>query len=107
MNDMLEGFRGRCKFRQYITNLIIWYKDFYFRRLVCIFTVNIEIYAGKQPIWPFLQNNGEAVITLYCNNIVKRMIKPIAKTSCNITIDNCFTSVPLAVELLKDYTTRK
>lgn len=58
----------------------------------------MEIYAGKQPIGPFLQNNSGS-------SVVKRMIKPIAKTGRNITIDNWFTSVLLAVELLKDYTT--
>lgn len=62
------------------------------------YTINMEIYAGKLPIEPFLQNNRGA-------NVVERMIKPIAKTGRNIIIDNWIASVPLAVELLKDYKT--
>jgi len=97
---MLEGFRGRCKFRQYIANKPNKYgiKIFALVDSRVFYTVNMEIYAGKQPIGPFLQNNSGA-------SVVKRMIKPIAKTGRNITIDNWFTSVPLAVELLKDYKT--
>ncbi|KAL4143281.1 hypothetical protein QTP88_005632 [Uroleucon formosanum] len=100
IDEMLEGFRGRCKFRQYIVNKPNKYgiKIFALVDSRVFYTVNMEIYAGKQPIGPFLQNNSGA-------SVVKRMIKPIAKTGHNITIDNWFTSVPLAVELLKDYKT--
>jgi len=100
IDEMLEGFRGRCKFRQYIANKPNKYgiKIFALVDSRVFYTVNMEIYAGKQPIGPFLQNNSGA-------SVVKRMIKPIAKTGRNITIDNWFTSVPLAVELLKDYKT--
>lgn len=51
IDEMLEGFRGRCKFRQYISNkpdkdgikifAVVDAKTYY--------TVNMEIYAGKQP----------------------------------------------------------
>ncbi|KAL4089192.1 hypothetical protein QTP88_024253 [Uroleucon formosanum] len=100
IDEMLEGFRGRCKFRQYIANKPNKYgiKIFALVDSRVFYTVNMEIYAGKQPIGPFLQNNSGA-------SVVKRMLKPIAKTGRNITIDNWFTSVPLAVELLKDYKT--
>lgn len=100
IDEMLEGFRGRCKFRQYIANKPNKYgiKIFALVDSRVFYTVNMEIYAGKQPIGPFLQNNSGA-------SVVKRMIKPIATTGRNITIDNWFTSVPLAVELLKDYKT--
>lgn len=100
IDEMLEGFRRRCKFRQYIANKPNKYgiKIFALVDSRVFYTVNMEIYAGKQPIGPFLQNNSGA-------SVVKRMIKPIAKTGRNITIVNWFTSVPLAVELLKDYKT--
>lgn len=98
IDEMLESFRGRCKFRQYMANKPSKYgiKIFALVDSRVFYTVNMEIYAGKQPTGPFLQNNSGA-------SVVKRMIKPIAKTGRNITIDNWFTSVPLAVELLKDY----
>lgn len=56
----------------------------------------MEVYVGKQPNGPYNQDNS-------ANSIVKRMISPISKTGRNLTIDNWFTSVPLAVDLLQNH----
>jgi len=58
----------------------------------------MEVYVGKQPNGPYNQDNS-------VSSIVKRMISPISKTGRNLTIDNWFTSVPLAVDLLENHKT--
>jgi len=52
----------------------------------------MEIYAGKQPDGPFSIDNSP-------KNVV-HPLKSIRNTGRNVTIDNWFTSVPLADELL-------
>lgn len=95
---MLEGFRGRCNFRQYIPNkpnkygikiqALVDSKTFY--------TCNMEVYVGTQPDGPFKCENNPS-------SVVKRMISPISKTGRNVTMDNWYNSIPLATELLKTH----
>lgn len=60
------------------------------------FTSNMEVYVGTQPESPFKFENKPS-------SIVKRMITPISKTGRNITMDNCYTSIPLVNELLENH----
>ncbi|CAI6359412.1 unnamed protein product [Macrosiphum euphorbiae] len=98
IDEMLEGFRGKCSFRQYIPNKPNKYgiKTFSLVDARLFYTTNMEVYVGKQPNGPYNQGNS-------ASSIVKRMISPISKTGRNLTIDNWFTSVPLAVDLLQNH----
>ncbi|KAG8235945.1 hypothetical protein J437_LFUL016267 [Ladona fulva] len=58
------------------------------------YTSNLEIYAGKQPKGLYEVNNSPG-------EVVKRMVEPILGTCRNVTLDNWFTSVPLAEDLLQ------
>lgn len=58
----------------------------------------MDIYTSKHKlINRFLRKNSGGT------SIEERMIKPIAKPGRNITFDDWFTSVPLAVKFLKYY----
>lgn len=95
IDEMLEGFRGRCPFRQYISSKPARYgiKIFAAVDAACYYTGNLEIYAGKQPSREFEIDNRPKAVVL-------RLIQPITKTGRNITMDNWFTSVDLAKDLM-------
>ncbi|CAH1991136.1 unnamed protein product [Acanthoscelides obtectus] len=95
---MLEAFRGRCRFRQYIANKPAKYgiKIYGLVDARTFLTSNLEIYAGKQPEGPFQLKNDAA-------SVVLRLIEPISGTGRNVTTDNYFTSVPLANSLLVNH----
>lgn len=95
---MLEAFRRRCMFRQYIANKPAKYgiKIFALVDARTFYTSNMEIYAGKQPADPFQKDNSVTCV-------VKRLIEPIDKSGRNITMDNYFTTVPLANELYANH----
>lgn len=95
LDEKLEGFRGRCPFKQFIKNKPAKYglKVFALVDAKMIYTVNLEIYAGNQPEGPFKVSNSAKDVTM-------RMIKPIENSGRNLTTDNWYTSVPLALELL-------
>ncbi|XP_060855395.1 uncharacterized protein LOC132933083 [Metopolophium dirhodum] len=98
VDEMLESFRGKCRFRQYIANKPAKYgiKIFSLVDSRTFYTLNMEIYCGQQEEGPYkVVNSGK--------EIVLRLIKPISKTGRNVTCDNWFTSVPLATELLKKH----
>jgi hypothetical protein len=56
----------------------------------------LEIYAGKQPEGPYQISNSPS-------DVVERMISPISGSGRNVAVDNWFTSVPLAMKLVKDH----
>lgn len=98
IDEMLDSFRGRCGFRQYIKNKPAKYGIKIFA-LVCaktFYTANLEIYAGKQPPGPYQVDNS-------ANSVVQRMVEPITGSGRNVTVDNWFCSVPLSYQLLNDH----
>lgn len=98
VDEMLEAFRGRCGFRQYIPNKPARYgiKLFALCDARTFYTSNLEIYAGKQPEGPYKLDNSAKAVTL-------RMIAPISGTGRHLTIDNWYGSIPLAKELLHNH----
>lgn len=95
IDEKLEPFRGRCPFRQYIPSKPAKYgiKIFALVDSRTFYTWNMEIYAGMQPEGPFrLENNADKV--------VMRLVTPIFNTGRNLTVDNWYTSVGLAKDLL-------
>lgn len=98
VDEMLEAFRGRCGFRQYIKSKPARYgvKIFAMCCAKSFYTSNLEIYAGSQPDGPFkIDNSGQSV--------VNRLIQPISGTGRNVTVDNWFCSVPLCSDLLHNH----
>lgn len=57
------------------------------------YLLKFEIYTGIQPEGPFRVSNS-------AHDIVLRLVEPIKRTGRNITTDNWYTSVPLALSLL-------
>lgn len=94
IDEQLLGFRGRCPFRMYIPNK----PDKYGIKLVMIcdvrtkYMINASPYLGKHT-----NTSGLKLADYY----VKDLTKSIYGSNRNITMDNWFTSVPLASELLK------
>lgn len=95
IDQKLEGFRGRCSFRQYMPNKPAKYglKMFAMVDAKTFYTANLEVYVGKQPVGPFEQSNK-------AEDIVIRLIHPISGTCRNVTVDNWFTSFSLTKVLL-------
>ncbi|KAL4104514.1 hypothetical protein QTP88_019809 [Uroleucon formosanum] len=100
IDEMLESFRGRCSFRQYIPSKPNKY-GIKIQALVdsrTFYTSKMEVYVGTQPDGPYKCENNPA-------SVVKRLIAPIMKTDRNITMDNWYNSIPLAIDLLKNHNT--
>ncbi|KAJ8964144.1 hypothetical protein NQ314_005096 [Rhamnusium bicolor] len=94
IDEMLEGFRGRCGFRQYIKSNPARYglKILSMADSENYYTVNMEVY--KQP-------DGLYVVDNSAFSVVKRLITLIALSGRNVTTDNWFSSIPLASYLLE------
>ena len=95
VDEKLEAFRGRCSFKQYIPSKPNKYgiKIYALTDAKAIYTLNMEIYVGKQPNGPYQVDTGSLAL-------VTRLCEVISKTGRNITCDTFFTSIPLADELL-------
>lgn len=96
IDEQLLSFRGKCKFRMYIPNKPAKYgiKVFALCDARTWYTSNLEIYAGKQPDGPYkISNSGY--------DVVNRLASQIEGSRRNITMDNWFTSIPLAETLLE------
>lgn len=95
IDEKLEGFRGKCSFKQFIPSKPNKYgikiHALADARVFC--SVNLEIYAGKQP-------DGKYFLSNKPTDIVMRLAEPIFNSGHNITADNWFSSIEL-VNLLK------
>ncbi|XP_072389368.1 uncharacterized protein [Diabrotica undecimpunctata] len=98
IDEMLEAFRDRCKFRQYIANRPAKYgiKIYALVDARTFSTKILEIYPGKQPEGTYQLPND-------ASSVVKRLIRPISGTGLNVTTDNYFSSLPLDNSLLNDH----
>ncbi|XP_018310782.1 uncharacterized protein [Mycetomoellerius zeteki] len=94
---MLDRFRGKCSFPQYIKSKPEKYgiKIFVLVDTQTLYTTNLEIYSETQPDGPYKVSNDAF-------DVVKRLVQPISGTRRNITMDDWFSSVSLAKALLKD-----
>jgi hypothetical protein len=103
IDEQLLGTRGRCSFKQYIPSKpskygikINWICD-----NANSYPLKGEIYVGRQP-------NADPEESAKFNQpqqLVKRLVNPWKQSGRNITCDNYFTSVPLALDLLALRTT--
>lgn len=97
LDEQLVAFRGKCPFRQYIPSKPAKYgiKIYALVDAKSIYTFSTEIYAGKQPQGSYYKSNASKDVAL-------RLVSSIeGLQGRNITMDNYFTSIPLAEDLLK------
>ena len=75
---MLESFRGKCHFRQYIANKPAKYGITVYSLVDSrmFYTHNMEIYPGKQPAGPFYLPNDAA-------SVVNRLLSTMDKSGRN------------------------
>lgn len=94
VDEQLVGFRGHCPFRQYIKSKPAKYgiKVWALCDSSTSYALNMQVYTGKRDGEPPEKNQGERV--------VRDMIEVIAGSGRNVTMDNFFTSVTLARQLL-------
>lgn len=98
IDEMLWSFRGRCRFRMYIPNKPARYgiKVFSLVDSRSFYTYNMEVYCGKQQPGPFFVSNTSS-------DVVNRLCLPLSQSRRNVTMDNWFTSVEVANNLLKNH----
>ena len=96
IDEMLHSFRGRCGFIQYMPMKPAKYG---LKVMACCdaksyYTGNLEVYCRQQMDGPYKVSNS----TL---DVVKRLTDYIKNENRNLTVDNWYTSYPLASDLLK------
>lgn len=94
IDEQLVGFRGRCPFRMYIPNK----PNKYGLKLVMMADSSTKYMCNAMPYMGKNTNTGNEPLATY---FVKELSKPYHGSKRNLTMDNWFTSVPLAEELLK------
>lgn len=97
IDEQLVAFRGRCPFKQYIPSKPSKYglKVYALVDVKTMYTYKLEMYAGVQPDGPYFLSNKPA-------DVVMRLVEDLKGTGRNITMDNWFSSIPLAFELLRN-----
>ena len=92
VDESLHGFRGRCSFKQYIPNKPSKYgiKVYVLADSQTFYSVSSKIYTGVGTHAPGLPVPNQAVLNL---------VPSVSGTNRNITVDNYYTSFPLAMEL--------
>ncbi|KAJ8964664.1 hypothetical protein NQ314_004719 [Rhamnusium bicolor] len=97
IDEMLHPFRGRCGFVQYMPLKPAKYgiKMYALCDSRTYYTWKFEIYCGKQPDGPYQTSNKPF-------DIVQRLVDTLKKSNRNLTIDNYYTSYPLAEYLLQN-----
>ncbi|CAG4960926.1 unnamed protein product [Colias eurytheme] len=98
LDEELVAFRGRCGFRQYIPSKPAKYgiKIYALVDNKTYYTLNMEIYCGKQPESPYAISNKPY-------DVVDRLVQCVSQTSRNVTMDIFFTSYESTNHLLKDH----
>ena len=94
IDEQLLGFRGRCPFRMYIPSK----PDKYCIKLVMMCGVRTKYMYDASP---YLGKSTKSDGLPLSEHYVKLLSRTIFKTKRNITMDNWFTSVKLASELLR------
>ncbi|XP_047099197.1 piggyBac transposable element-derived protein 4-like [Schistocerca piceifrons] len=94
-DEQLVPFRGRCSFTQYMPSKPAKYgiKIFWLCEATSAYASDRIVCTGRKPYEPIQKNVGL--------NVVKDLAKSIEESSKNITVDNFFTSVQLAEEMLQ------
>lgn len=92
----MSAFRGKCKFKQYLPNKPNKYilKSFAVVDAKTLYTTELEMYCGKQP-------KGQFQVDYFASTVVKHIVKCVLNQGWKTTVDDWFTSVPLATALVK------
>ena len=95
IDEMLQKFRGRCKFRQYMPSKPGRYGIKYWILAAAEnhYCYNAIPYLGKETEFPAVDFGAQ---------VVKSLVETIKGTYRNITCDRYFTSVDLFEELFQD-----
>ncbi|CAF1271559.1 unnamed protein product, partial [Didymodactylos carnosus] len=93
LDEQFLGFRGKCPFRQYIPSKPDKYgiKFWFCVDVNSYYMFDAFPYIGRQP--------NEQRQRFVGANVVLELMKPMYGSNRNVTIDNFFTSIPLAKEL--------
>ncbi|CAK1591031.1 unnamed protein product [Parnassius mnemosyne] len=94
IDEQLVGFRGRCPFRMYIPNK----PNKYGLKLIMMADSNTKYVCNAIPYLGKGTNPGTEPLASY---LVKEITKPIHGSNRNLTMDNWFTSIPLASDMLQ------
>ncbi|XP_049833496.1 piggyBac transposable element-derived protein 4-like [Schistocerca gregaria] len=94
VDEELEGFCGRCSFRQYISSKPNKYgiKIYGLVDSQVFYLYNLEIYTGLKPEGLYHVSNKPS-------DVVLRLCESVYQSGRNVTADNWFTSVALTKEL--------
>ena len=92
IDEMLQKFRGRCRFRQYMPSKPGRYDIKYW------ILADAENHYYYNAI-PYLGKEGDAPAVNLGAHVVKNLVEPIKGTSRNVKCDRYFTSVDLFKEL--------
>ncbi|XP_060804330.1 piggyBac transposable element-derived protein 4-like [Amyelois transitella] len=95
IDEQLLGFRGRCPFRIYIPNK----PNKYGIKIVMTVDNSTKYMIDAEPyLGSFTKTDGVPLGEYF----VKKLTRTVHGTNRNITMDNWFTSVPLAKSLVKE-----
>lgn len=86
-------FQGQCSFRQYLSNKPKRY-------VIKVFAMvdSMTFYLSKFEIYACMYPDGVYKVP---TEVVQRSIEPIKNNGRNVSTDYCYTSIPLAMSLLK------
>ncbi|KAJ8930063.1 hypothetical protein NQ314_017186 [Rhamnusium bicolor] len=98
IDEKLEAFRKRCRFRQYIPNKPVKYgiQVFMLVDARTFYAFNLEVYVGKLLEERFWLSNKPDIIVL-------RLVEPIGDFNRTITFDKWFAIYPLLLKPLNEY----
>lgn len=100
IDEMIAAFRGRCSFKQYIPSKPDKYglKNFGMVDSETFYTSNMEVYVGQQP-------SSRTQLSNKPSDVVKRVCASALNSGRNITMDNWFSLIPLAIDLSENHKT--